>query len=81
MPTCFAEGCKELVQKPLFMCNRHWKMVPFEIGSDVWKRRRARLPDRVAVLACIAAVAVREGTGPIRKELVDALDQYPAVCV
>lgn len=60
--------CKRVISTRLLMCPKHWRMVPGELQSALWRAFRARSDhDRLPVLsrsyleareACI--VAVRE---------------------
>ena len=34
---CHAKGCTRQVPPALFMCAKHWKMVPKEIQRRVWQ--------------------------------------------
>ncbi len=34
--TCHAEGCKVPVPRRMFMCGRHWAMVPKALQDALW---------------------------------------------
>lgn len=34
--TCHAEDCTEHVPPRMFMCRRHWRMVPYGLRVAVW---------------------------------------------
>lgn len=38
--TCHAPGCSTPVAPKLFMCRRHWRMLPAELRALVWKHYR-----------------------------------------
>lgn len=38
--TCHAIGCKAEVPPKLFMCLKHWRMVPKVGQDDIWKHYR-----------------------------------------
>lgn len=38
---CEAEGCREPVAKGMFMCIRHWRMVPKPLRDEVWAAYKA----------------------------------------
>lgn len=42
MPThvCHATGCKTPVPPKMFMCKRHWYMVPKELRDRIWATYR-----------------------------------------
>lgn len=37
---CHAAGCKVPVPPRMFMCKRHWYMVPLPLRNEVWKHYR-----------------------------------------
>lgn len=59
---CHAEGCTVLTAPRLFMCPRHWAMVPKAMQNEVWAAfkacptREARLRSRRYLTACANAV-------------------------
>ena len=34
--TCHADGCATQVPPRLFMCPRHWRMVPADMQAELW---------------------------------------------
>lgn len=66
---CHATGCSTEVPPRLLMCLRHWRMVPRDIQSAVWRHYRPgqeidKRPtaEYLAVMKlAIDAVAVKEG--------------------
>lgn len=34
--TCHAEGCSTVVPPAMFMCRRHWRMVPRTLQGRIW---------------------------------------------
>ena len=67
--TCHAKGCTVEVPPKLLMCLRHWRMVPKEIQSAVWRHYRPgqeidKKPTAeylTVMKLAIDAVAAREG--------------------
>ena len=64
--TCHAKGCKELIPPALFMCPRHWKMVPADLQQRIWRLfkpgqelRKDPTPEYIEA-ANLAIVAVEE---------------------
>lgn len=59
---CHAEGCHVPTPPRLFMCPRHWAMVPKSMQNEVWaayracKTREDRLRSRRYLTACADAV-------------------------
>lgn len=35
--TCHAEGCDQATPPKMFMCKRHWFMLPKEIRDSIWE--------------------------------------------
>lgn len=66
---CHAFECHKEIPPKLLMCIRHWKMVPKDIQSLVWKTYRPgqeidKQPSQEYLLvqrSAVWAVAVREG--------------------
>lgn len=48
--TCYAAGCTVQVPTALLMCARHWKRVPPNIRSEVYRWYRIRESDRGRVV-------------------------------
>jgi hypothetical protein len=71
---CHAEGCEVQVPPAIFMCKRHWFMVPKAIRYEIWGlyrvgQERDLSPSREyldAAERAIAAVAKAEGSAPQR---------------
>lgn len=40
MHTCHAKGCPAPVDPKLFMCLKHWKMVPKHLQAEIWRTYR-----------------------------------------
>lgn len=67
--TCHAVGCSARVPPEMFMCRKHWFMVPRSIRDRIWRTYRPGQCDdwRVSSAYCDAAmdalveVATREG--------------------
>lgn len=67
--TCHAAGCKVTVPPKMFMCKRHWYMLPKTLRDDVWAAYRPgqeidKRPSAEYVFTtvwCICYVADREG--------------------
>lgn len=38
--TCHAEGCGTEVPPKLFMCRKHWRMVPRRMQAAIWHHYR-----------------------------------------
>lgn len=63
--TCHAHGCTKQIKPSLFMCGRHWWMVPVKLRATIWKLYRPgqeadKQPSREYVEAAKAAIeAVR----------------------
>lgn len=38
--TCHAMGCDEHVPPAMFMCRRHWFMVPKDMRNEIWRTYR-----------------------------------------
>lgn len=36
MHYCHARNCKVPVPRKMFMCKRHWRMVPYELKVAIW---------------------------------------------
>jgi hypothetical protein len=59
---CHAEGCTTPTPPKLFMCPRHWAMVPKAMQEEVWAAFRAcptrehRMRSRRYLTACADAV-------------------------
>jgi hypothetical protein len=34
--TCHARGCTTAVPPRMFMCRRHWRMVPRALQAEIW---------------------------------------------
>jgi hypothetical protein len=34
--TCHARGCARAVPERMFMCLRHWRMVPRALQAEIW---------------------------------------------
>jgi hypothetical protein len=70
--TCHADDCTLLVRPEVFMCRRHWFMVPKVLRDAVWREYRpgqevTKTPTNgylVVARAAIAAVAKKGGKGP-----------------
>lgn len=66
--TCHAHGCQQRVPPKMFMCKRHWFMVPKPLRDAIWatyrpgqERDKAPSPAYLAnAVAAISAVAERE---------------------
>lgn len=37
---CHADGCQKEVPPKMFMCLKHWRMVPKTFQNDIWKHYR-----------------------------------------
>lgn len=69
MHTCHAIGCNTPVKPELFMCYRHWKMVPYNMQKEIWRTYRSGQCDDYnpseeycnAAKSALIAVAKREG--------------------
>ena len=69
---CHATKCKTEVPPVMFMCRRHWFMVPLPIRNEIWATyRRGQCDDMnpsdnycVAAKKGVEAVAKREGLEP-----------------
>ena len=70
--TCHADGCEVHVPPKLFMCKRHWYMVPYGLRCAVWATYQpgqerldgTAFPSEdylIATSEAIAAVAAKEG--------------------
>lgn len=67
--TCHAEGCDAKVPPAMFMCKRHWFMVPIGLRNRIWAlyepgQEITKDPTNLYVrtaLEAINAVAVKEG--------------------
>lgn len=40
MNKCHAEGCKRPVKEGLYMCAKHWKLVPKRMKAVIYKEYR-----------------------------------------
>ena len=65
---CHANDCPKPTKPALFMCGRHWSMLPAAMQEAIWKAYRdapiGRGRNRAYLTACAAAVefvAEREG--------------------
>lgn len=38
--TCHADGCHAAVPPKLFMCLKHWRMVPRDMQRAIWRHYR-----------------------------------------
>jgi hypothetical protein len=67
--TCHAEGCCEGVPEKIFMCRRHWYMLPKPLRDAIWRVyipgqevRKDPTPEYVTIAhECIEYVAAMEG--------------------
>lgn len=67
--TCHAQGCETEVPPAMFMCRRHWFMVPKAMRDEIWRTYRrgqeiTKTPSLEyldAARSAIQAVAVKEG--------------------
>lgn len=67
--TCHAHNCTVNVPPRMLMCLKHWKMIPKELQSRIWKTYRPgqekdKMPSEDYLLvqrACVWAVFVFEG--------------------
>lgn len=67
--TCHARDCTTPVPPKMFMCKKHWYMVPVELRQQVWAAYRPgqennKTPSHsylVIALNAIEAVALKEG--------------------
>lgn len=65
---CHAEGCSTDVPPAMFMCKRHWFMVPINLRNQIWAlyepgQEITKSPNNLYVkvaLAAIKAVAEKE---------------------
>lgn len=70
--TCHAEACTETVPPRMFMCRRHWFMLPKALRDEIWdeyvpgqESRKDPTPEYIDVAhRAIEAVATREGLRP-----------------
>lgn len=68
---CHANGCGVVVPRRMLMCKPHWFMVPNSLRETLWaayapgqERRMDPTPEYLdAAMACVNAVADREGIG------------------
>lgn len=68
--TCHAINCTQAVPPRLFMCRRHWYMVPKPLRDALWaayvpgqERRKDPTPEYLdAAMVCVAAVATAEAS-------------------
>ena len=66
---CHAHGCDKSVPPRLMMCPKHWRMVPVDLQSRVWRTYRRgqendKKPSESYILvqrSCVWAVFVAEG--------------------
>lgn len=66
--TCHALDCTDAIAPRLFMCRRHWRMVPRLLQKELWKQYRPgqevdKQPSAQYLLiakACITSVATQE---------------------
>jgi hypothetical protein len=80
---CHARRCAINVKPELLMCFRHWRMVPSDIQSVVWKSYRPGQCDNKrpseewheAADAAIGFIAVREGES-VRASEIEALNRF-----
>jgi len=82
--TCHAAGCSVRTRPEMFMCKRHWFMLPKHMRDDIWRTYRPGQCDdweisheyaeaaRIGVLF----VAAREGIVPPDPRLREALLVY-----
>lgn len=68
--TCHAEGCPAKVPPQLFVCAKHWRMVPPPLQRELWRvykpgQEAGKAPVTTAYLVvqtrCRIAIAEREG--------------------
>lgn len=67
---CHAAGCNVPVPRKMFMCLRHWRLVPKALKDAVWAAYEPGQEERmdptpeymVAARAAIGAVANKEGS-------------------
>jgi hypothetical protein len=68
--TCHAEGCPVKVPPKLFVCAKHWRMVPVSLQRELWRvyqpgQEAGKAPVTTAYLVvqtrCRIAIAEREG--------------------
>jgi hypothetical protein len=88
MNICHANGCATRTPHRLFMCARHWAMVPLTMQNAVWTAYRnapkgGRARDRDYLSACAKAVehvALNEGKPQQNtyRRLLAKLDQIEA---
>ena len=54
--TCHATGCSRSVHPAMFMCGRHWRMVPSAQRTAIWQHYRpGQEIDKAATAAYLAA--------------------------
>lgn len=65
--TCHAIGCETPVPRKMFMCRRHWYMVPKHLRDAVWahytpgqERDLSKVTDEYLNVTRLARQAVRE---------------------
>lgn len=75
--TCHAQGCEQGVPPRMFMCRKHWFMVPKTMRDSLWdvyvpgqESRKDPTPLYLDVAqACVEAVAAKERVvNPILKK-------------
>ena len=64
--TCHAQGCNRAVKPAMFMCFKHWQMVPPAMQAAIWRtfrpgQEKDKQPSEAYVRAAERAIrAVRE---------------------
>lgn len=66
--SCHADNCKMPIPPKMFMCRKHWYMVPLDLRNEVWhnyvpgqERRKDPTAEYLAVTKrAIVAVAEKE---------------------
>lgn len=69
---CHATGCKIRTPREMFMCKRHWFMVPKSLRNRIWETYRVGQCDDLrpskayceAAIEAVKAVAAKEGVVP-----------------
>lgn len=70
--TCHATGCTVQTPEEMFMCRRHWFMLPRSMRGEIWRTyRRGQCDDwqishayAEAARAAVRFIAAKEGVKP-----------------
>lgn len=65
--TCHATGCPVRVPRRMFMCGRHWRMLPSYLQNLIWKEYRKGQEDNWDLVTPAYLAVTREAIEMIER--------------